>query len=184
MNTNILGLSGVGRAGKDFTFKFIQKYVPAMRVAFADELKNSVKNLAWDLFKIDIWTEDLKEKEIIRPLLVCVGNTARSINENVWVDKVRPILDATSETGDVACITDARFPNEANFIQNELNGILIYVDRVLDNGSFQPPANQSEAENSPIMKQRANIHIVASNLQELEQEVVTKIVPLLKKEKV
>lgn len=182
MTNNILGISGNFRVGKDFTFKFINKYVPANRIAFADALKNSVKDLCWDLLKIDVFTEDLVLKEQIRPILVCVGNTARAANENVWVNKVRPLINNIIENNEIACITDSRFPNEGDFIQNELGGKLIYVDRILADGSLQPPANESEAKNSPIMKERADIHIIASNLQELEQQVLTKIIPIFNKQ--
>lgn len=177
---NVFGISGNFRVGKDFTFKFINKYVAANRIAFADALKNAVKDLCKELYNIDVWTEDLVLKEVCRPTLVTVGNTARSINENVWVNKVRPLINKIIENNEIACITDARFLNEARFVQEELKGKLIYVDRILADGSLQPPANESEAQNSPLMKARADIHIIASNLEELEQEVITKILPLFK----
>lgn len=180
-SNNVLAIAGNFRVGKDFTFKFLNKYLPAKRIAFADELKRSVQTLCKDLYNIDVWTEDLVLKEKIRPTLVCVGNTARSLNENVWVDKVRPLVFDAHKGGSIPCITDCRFPNEGNFIQIEFNGMLVYVDRILPDGSLQPPANESEALNSPIMKSRADICIAARNLEELEQEVVTKIVPLFKK---
>lgn len=180
-NNKILAISGNFRVGKDSVFNILSRFLPVKRVAFADSLKNATKDLCWDLLKIDVWTEDLKEKEVIRPILVCVGNTARARNENVWVDKVRPLISEIRQKGQIACVTDARFKNEATFIQDELQGLMVYVDRVLPDGTLQPPANQSEAENSPIMKSLANVHVIASNLQELEIQVKEKVLPLVEK---
>lgn len=179
----LLSLSGNARCGKDSTFNILSKYLPVKRVAFADELKRAVDPLCRDLFGISSFTSNSNEKEIIRNILVCVGNTARSLNENVWVDKVRPIINNVLCDGHIPVITDCRFLNECFFIQDELKGTIVHLDRVLSDGSILQPANPSEAENYPKLLSRANIHIIASNLEELENEVKTKVLPMFNIEK-
>ncbi len=178
----LLALTGNATCGKDSTFNILVKYLPVKRVAFADELKKSVDSLCRDLFGISSFTSDPREKEIIRNILVCVGNTARMMNENVWVDKVRPIIDNIVYHDYIPVITDCRFVNECNFVQNELGGTIIHLDRVMNDGSILGPANSSEAENYPKIKSRANIHIQAGNLEELDREVSNKIIALFRSE--
>ena len=74
MNTNfIIGVCGHARSGKD-TFcehaKSIlsKKKIGAARAAFADELKKDLDDLCRHKIGISAFTQDSKEKDIIRPL--------------------------------------------------------------------------------------------------------------------
>lgn len=184
----IIGICGSARAGKDSVFSFIKTYTLAYRVAFADELKKAVDPICKDLFGISSFSTDTNEKTIIRDFLVATGNTARKVNHRIWINKVLPVvrsLECLRDNGPIV-ITDARFQerdgDELDFVQKELGGTIIYVDRILPDGNKLQPANASEAKNDPTLRERADIYICASNLVELELEVATKIIPLITKD--
>lgn len=182
----ILGITGSARAGKDSVFSFLQKHTAAYRVAFADELKKAVDPICKDLFGISAFTPNTDEKAIIRDFLVATGNTARKVNHRVWINKVVPVINKLQCLRDMGpiVITDARFQerdgDELDFVQREIGGTIIYVDRIMPDGTKLQPANASEAKNDPILRERADIYIVASNLEELENQVVAKILPLFR----
>jgi hypothetical protein len=179
MNKTVIALTGNATCGKDSTFNVLKRCLKVQRVAFADELKKAVDPVCLDLLKISSFTNDPAQKQIIRNILVCVGNTARSLNENIWVDKVRPLINTIITNETIPVITDCRFMNECDFLQKEMGGVLVFVDRILPDGTLLQPANASEAENYPKLKARADICITASNLQELEEQVMGKVVNVL-----
>lgn len=178
-----LGLAGNAMSGKDSAFKILQQYLTIERVAFADELKHAVKDLCWSLYKIDSFTNNPELKEIIRPTLVVVGNTVRRVNPRAWIDKAFPKVQDIHARGNIACITDVRFDanpsDEVDFIKSELGGVLVYIERLMPNGILLQPANESEAQNNPQIKAKADICLRASNLQELEVQLLEQVLPLL-----
>jgi hypothetical protein len=181
--TQLISIAGPARAGKDSTFSILEKYLKVKRIAFADRLKEVTHDLCMKLYGIDTFTQDNAGKEKIRAMLVAVGNTARTDNPRVWINQAVYSIEAAEDAGYIPVITDVRYLNEAIFVQDDNNGILIHVDRVLPDGTLQPPANSFEAENYPILKSRANVSISASNLEELEKQIVDKVLPLILVEK-
>lgn len=183
MTQELISVTGPARAGKDSTFAILSKYLQVKRVAFADRLKDVTHELCMKLYGISTFTTDNTEKEVIRPILVSVGNTARENNPNIWIDQAKHLVTEAQKDGFIPVITDVRYPNEARYVQEENSGLLIHVDRILSDGTLQPPANEFEAENYPILKARADVNIIASNLEELEQQIVEKVIPLILVEK-
>lgn len=184
----VLGVAGVARSGKDSAFRILSKHLGVRRIAFADALKEAVKPLCEEYLSISPFTEEPNEKNIIRPILVSVGNAARAINHRVWIDKIVPEVHKAQAEGILPVITDVRFSEETNdecgFVQHELGGFLVHIDRILAQGEdeviLQSPANESEAKNYPTIKARANVCVMASNLEELEQEIIEKVIPHFK----
>jgi len=186
MKNKVIGLGCIALVGKDSFFNILTKYLSVKRMAFADSLKQAVSPLTKQYLNIEATTNNPKEKEIIRPILVAFGNAARNQNHRIWIDKITPRVKEAIDAKYIPVITDVRFAinngnDEADYIQNELEGILINIDRILPDGSLVQPANESEAKNYPIIKARADVCIVASNLQELEEQIVEKVLPLVKK---
>lgn len=187
MKHTVIGLGCTYRAGKDSVFNILQKYLPVYRVALADSLKEAIDPLCREYFNISSLTDDDNEKALIRPLLVAFGCGVRSTNPTAWIDKARIKIGTGLALGKIVVITDIRFDefsgDEADFTQSTLNGLLVNIDRVVikDGRSvILGPANEVEAKNYPKIKARADVNICASNLEELEQEVVAKILPYFK----
>lgn len=111
-------LSGKARSGKDTVAdileeQFINKKV--LRIAYADDVKYICKTyLGWDGEK----------DETGRTLLQEVGTILGRghLGENYWVDRVKDILFFSQNRYDVVIITDCRFPNEIEVIQDAYKG--------------------------------------------------------------
>ena len=149
----IIGISGNARSGKDSLCKVISDCLQsdglkAHRLAFADEVKREVDDLLKNTVGISAFTDDTKEKNIIRPVLVFWGTEFRgAMNQNVWVDKV---IEQMTDPEVVYIVTDVRFIYEAEALK-ERGAHMIHLQRF--NGSRQiiPPANDYEAKNNPIL---------------------------------
>jgi hypothetical protein len=142
MITTLIGVGSRARIGKDYAAKELAKYFDLERVAFADALKLDVAQL-FKAHGLDYWGIEgepaLKEK--VRPLLVEYGMTMRKFNEDAWIDRALN----KEFTHEVTFVTDVRFPNEAKRIK-ALGGHYIEIQTDL------PPANETEAYYSPLMK--------------------------------
>ena len=90
----VIGICGNARSGKDTLAKNIKEILSEQNIksqilSFADELKKSVDDFLISQIGISAFSEDSEEKKIIRPFLVCWGTEVmRSINKNVWIDKL------------------------------------------------------------------------------------------------
>lgn len=141
MNTDnklLIGISGYARSGKNFfsslLVSFIRDYnVQVKEYSFAQLLKEDLRELCLDKFKIDSFTENTKEKEIIRPLLIAYGECMRKYsNGTYWWNKVKVKIDADFVLGNtVAIITDARFYEEQYKGQDEIDFIRSYKNNLL-----------------------------------------------------
>jgi hypothetical protein len=149
----IIGLCGVAGSGKDSFYNFCSEYLfenkPCIRFAFADALKKDIEKFLIKEFGINPFTENRREKEIIRPLLVGYGMSKRNFCENYWIDKISDEVKENS-LNNICFITDVRFHNEVDRI-HELGGFCIYIKR---NGVG--PANQEEELNDPIVKSKCD----------------------------
>tara|TARA_R110000824_G_scaffold400170_2_gene607063 strand:+ start:773 stop:1315 length:543 start_codon:yes stop_codon:yes gene_type:complete len=152
----ILGLCGLARSGKDSFFEFAKDYyhekkIECKRFAFADELKKEIDDSLKSELNISSFTDDPKEKEIIRPRLVYYGMKKREETKGYyWIGKLKNKVINYSEQGNVAIITDTRFENEIDWVNNA-NGISIYISR---QGNKAP--NSEEKENDPIVKSKSS----------------------------
>lgn len=131
----IIGLAGYAKTGKDTIFGALRGEFE--RVAFADPLKAKTFAAFPQLQSL--------AKEVVRPLLVDVGASYRAWDADYWIDqgrlsvaKLRASLPKAS-----ICITDVRYVNEVNWIQNELGGVVYRVRRIVDDVEIGP-ANEEE----------------------------------------
>lgn len=162
MNTNIIiGLSGHGRSGKDTFCRIAQNFlskkkVAAARVAFADELKKDLDQLCRHKIGCSAFTEDSTQKALIRPLLVAYGtDVIRKMDENWWIERLEKKLPLYFGQEIIPIVTDVRYPNEMEWIQNEHNGVCIHITK-----KGQGPANAEERKNNSILKKQADYRIM------------------------
>ncbi len=143
MASLILGVTGKKRSGKDtFASRLVTEH-GFTRLAFADALKQTMIDLdpivecgngygafesvrLSDILGPNLDWEVAKEVPEVRRLLQAHGVAIRDhVDPNVWVNAVA--LKAAQIDGPVV-VTDVRFPNEADWI-NEVGGALIRVLR-------------------------------------------------------
>lgn len=187
---NVIGISGYARCGKD-TFVGIAKeiltkngYTP-IRVAFADSLKNEVEHmLNANKFQATVYTDKTEEKTLIRPLLVWWGCQRRYESEgglhwvNVVENEIRNYANVTSNLDInkmVFLVSDVRFANEAKWIHEKFDGVVIHLKRyslsnICDGGVNEVPErilkstkvydaapNSEEAKNDPLVQDMADL---------------------------
>ena len=128
----IILLSGYLKSGKDLVGEYLVEKYNYKRLAFADSLKHEVSSL----YKIpleDTFTQHGKAKKItllkkcgdyvdeskqtIRQILIDHGMFRRSQDPNYWIHKVKQ--DINTSNHDKFVITDCRFPNEFNVLNND-----------------------------------------------------------------
>jgi hypothetical protein len=153
----VVAIAGYARTGKDTIadaiFDISESVHPEYCVLvakFADSLKQSVQDALEDLdLEVDVFTENTDQKANIRPLLVAYGEFCRSVDKNVWVDRViEGVTDWVHEapTGlSLTLIPDMRYANEYDKLEavckkNNWTFVPVYISRV-----GQGPANAEEA---------------------------------------
>lgn len=185
----VIGIAGYARCGKD-TFVGIAKKVlrkngfTPVRVAFADKLKEEVTEmLKANNFQASVYTEDAATKALIRPLLVWWGCQRRYESEGglYWVneanEKLRIHQGAAHHTYIpedqlVALVSDVRFVNEANWIHQSWDGVVIHLKRYTtgkerkvlggeweDVKYYDAAPNEEEAKNDPLVQELADFRI-------------------------
>jgi hypothetical protein len=148
----LIGISGFARSGKDTFYQRCKGLLEkegkvATRFAFADALKAEVDNLLTSNLNISAFTEDDKQKKLIRPLLVTYGTELRrKLNPNCWIERIQPDVVNAINNDEFVFITDVRFKNEAEWIRMN-GGILVNVAR-----SGIKPANHEEHKQLHLMK--------------------------------
>ena len=162
MNTDIIiGLCGHGRSGKDTFCEIAKRFLSkkkaaAARVAFADELKKDLDPLCRHHIGCSAFTEDTKQKELIRPLLVAYGtDVIRKMDENWWIDRIEHKLPLYFGQEIIPIVTDVRYPNEMEWVQKQHNGVCVYITR-----KGVGPANKEEKKNNTILKKKADYRIM------------------------
>ncbi len=166
MPFKIIGISGVGRAGKDSFYRFASEYLNSQGVttgrwAFADELKRDMDDFIQAKFGFSAFTEKTDEKNKIRPLLVEYGKIRRNESRGQhWLKTIEPSILA-KDGPQVRFITDLRFAkygetDELNFVKRN-GGHVIHVQRYSVYGFVQEPANAEEEENDPLIRWAADL---------------------------
>ena len=116
---------------------------------------------------ISAFTEDKKEKDIIRPFLVFWGtDIMRGRDEDVWVKK----LQSSLKEDQVNIISDLRFTNELDWIQNN-NGVSVMLSRPNAN-----PANKYEEEENKKLRQSVNLKFSLADLKKENRDYILKSV--------
>ena len=159
MKSFILGIAGYARCGKNSMARalekvFSEKSILTKEYAFASELKKELNPLTTLNLGISTFTEDDKEKKIIRPLLICWGTQIwRELDTDHWVKKVdESIQNATFPH--IALVTDVRFENESSWVQ-EKGGTILHLTRTIDGKPIEA-GSLDEAKNDPIVKNKSN----------------------------
>ena len=120
----VILLSGKAEAGKDTFFTMAEedcKDKVIKRIAFADALKKVACNMGWDG----------KKDAAGRRLLQDLGEVGRRYHPDLWVDKTVETLKEFSQTADIICFTDCRYPNELAGIKRvELAGSTVVTVRI------------------------------------------------------
>ena len=153
---NIIGVAGYARTGKDTFGSLLVKELSqiglrATKLSLAYELKKDLDTFLLDKFGISAFTEDTKEKELIRPFLVTYGtHLRRKLDPDCWIKKIEPNVLSAMVQGVTPVITDVRFGNEADWVRS-LGGVMIHIER-----EGFGPANHDEAENEPILIKKSN----------------------------
>lgn len=144
----IIGMGGFKGSGKDTAADLLVKNHKFKRIAFADHLKDiAALMFDWprDLLQGDTeesrkwreipdkwWSEEFGKDFSPRLALQLLGTEAvRNVfHPSFWVIYLKRTIESNPKQNYV--ITDARFPNEIEFIQNDLNGFYVRVVRGKD----------------------------------------------------
>jgi len=162
LNHKIIGIAGNAGSGKDTLGENFEKIlhdqgIKSKRLSFAYELRKSVDKFLLEQTGISAFTSDKKEKDLIRPFLVCWGtDIMRNINNNVWVDRLEPNLDGDC----VNIITDLRFTNELDWIKKN-NGFSLMIRR-----EGIEPANDYEEINNAKMLSKVDLDFEIGNFDD------------------
>lgn len=166
---NVIGISGVARVGKDTFFRALKKENPngsMIRVAFADELKEECNDFLMKNVGISAFTQDSNEKALVRPFLVTYGSQLRRKQDpSCWIKRVENKIKNLPEGNWKVVITDVRYPNELEWVHNEMKGTSIHISR---QGVL--PINEEESFNDPILKKMCRNKIEVPNFEEEECE--------------
>lgn len=153
----MIGISGLARSGKDTLAKNLAKIITSELglevkiLSFADKIKWQMKDVIHDHYNISPYTEDTKEKEIIRDILVSHGETMKKIyGETIWADLV---IDNIKNSKDkfFPIISDVRFDFEAEKVKQS-NGLVVHISKI-----GNKPPNEIEAKNDPLVQKVADI---------------------------
>jgi len=146
-NTYVIGISGIKRSGKDTCAKLISDMVPrglfweSIQLGFADAVKEEAA------LKLQVTREWINERKNdcpeIRQLLQNIGQSAREVNPNKWIDimaaKIKSVAPIRKDQRILIIITDVRYPNEADFIRKNYKNIIVKVERAgLENTDLHP----------------------------------------------
>lgn len=157
INKNIIAIGGNARSGKDTLGKnlvyILKEYgINAKTYSFANQLKQETDEFLQKTLGISAFTENDDEKSIIRPFLVFWGTEVRRKNDDlVWVKQ----LEDSLLPNEVAIITDLRFPNELKWVRDN-EGQVIFLSRILEDGSLVTPANDYELKNNIKISEEAD----------------------------
>lgn len=168
-----IGIAGAARAGKDTLCRalqrvFLEMNIPSQRKSIAgDTIKKDFKELLKNSFNIDSFTEDLEEKEIIRPLMVEYGKIARLKTEGrYFIERCQISKDYVNIIPDIRYVEYPR--DEVQWLKEEVGGFLIFVER---KGIYD--ANDTEKVNNKIIRNMADLKLSwDSLLEKLETEMV------------
>lgn len=180
----IIGISGVGRAGKDSFYRFASEFLEAQGVsycrwAFADELKRDLDQFIFEKFGFSAFTEITEQKNKIRPLFVEYGKIRRNESKGqYWLNKIQPTILDKESVFQVRFITDLRFAEYGNvdelaFVQNN-GGKIVHIEKYENKdwfGQFHvlEPANAEEERNDPMIRKAADVRFRWHNYNHYEQ---------------
>lgn len=170
----VVGLCGYAGAGKD-TAAMGLIAMGWVRIAFADALRDEVAGVVGmdpDDFR-EMYAADPGFKAKMRPLLVSHGMSRRSTDKRYWIDIIRNRIAGLPSWCAGAVITDVRYPNEAEFVRNELGGVVLKIER-----PDVSAANAEERKTVPQVRADATLSNDASK-EDLWIRVIKAVVELI-----
>lgn len=185
MHNKIIGVSGCARSGKDTFFGILKKYLPEVeQVALAYELKRDLDDFVKSKIGISVFTDETKDKSLIRGLMVEYGKIKRQQTEGTyWTCLAQKKINEILRSDKIPVITDVRYDiypkDEFHWLKNENNGVLVHVTRMFGSDEI-PPANEEESINNEKLKTKADYSIrwntVEATQNALEDESLNEIV--------
>ena len=161
----IIGLSAYAQTGKDTVCNCLKSYflnqnIPFYRVALADALKDELDDFCIKHYGISSFENNKVKKDMVRSFLIFHGNLKRNLsNGRYWCEKVEKKIN--SGPNGVYCVTDIRYNDlgrdEVKWLQDEQGGSLVYLERMLDDGSIYKSSIKEELERMPGIKERSDI---------------------------
>ncbi len=174
----LIGLASNATGGKDTLYSILERIlkeynIETDRIALADPLKSETSAFIKEHFNgLSSFTKDRKEKELLRPFFVVYGKIKRQLtNGKYFTDLATPRLLENIKENILTICTDVRYmiydTDEINWLKNN-NGSLVYIERINQDGSIVPPANNDEKENNEKIKQIADFHLKWPTTENLE----------------
>jgi len=192
-NPKLIAVTGLARSGKDSFASEIKKQLinlaPNKSVgiySFATGVRKEVYNFLLDTFNISSFTEDEKDKKIIRPFLIAYGNAKREVSKNkYWIEKLEG--EISSRNDDIGIISDLRFAenetDELGWFKSK-GGFLIHLDRTFG-GELMKAPNEFEEKNNPKLREAADVVLnieYEEVLEDFNKEVKRNVEDILEKE--
>lgn len=178
----IVAFSGNRCVGKDTAYELFAQLVNCTRFAFADALKNDLKDLIKTQFDIDIFNPTKEEKEFIRPMMIAYGCMWREKDPEHWVKIVIKQIQKDLILSDKIvrnlitpyfAIVDLRFENELDELHRSFGENLIHVNI---SNKYAPPPTVEEEKHYKKVAQRAHYHIDWGNNTLAErQDIILKL---------
>ena len=119
MKNNLIGIAGPAGSGKSLLASMIEETAAfhAIRMPFAGQLKNVMRDLGWDGEK------DEKGRWALQVVGTDIG---RHYDNNIWVKKWSKMYETWRDKGFCVIADDIRFENEVAKIKEE-GGLLVYL---------------------------------------------------------
>lgn len=164
MLNKIIGVSGCARSGKDTFFSILKKYIPEVeQVALAHELKKDLNDFAKSKIGISVFTDETKDKSLIRGLMVEYGKIKRQQTEGTyWTCLAQKKINEILRSNKIPVVTDVRYDiypkDEFFWLKEQNNGLLVHITRMFGEDEI-PPANEEESLNNEKLKTKADYSI-------------------------
>lgn len=170
MDLKIIGIAGVAQVGKDtFTDSLIDLFKEqgqsAQRVAFADALKEDLKDFLLAKTGVNPYTKDSSSKNLLRPLMVEYGRLMRALTHGqYWIDEIKEKIENNTKNNIISILSDVRYANEAEWVNQSTSGITIHLHR-----SGIEAANKEEAHHDPLAQKTCHYSINWRNCENASQ---------------
>ena len=160
----LIGITGFARSGKnlyaEIASNILNQFGTSSRQAsLAFQLKSDLYEFLNESVKIDAFTENTDEKNVIRPVLIAYGNMMRDRSYGkYWTSKLESDLENFKNECDYVFITDIRYniypEDEVYWLKSKMKGHLVHVHRT-DN----LPNNVHEETNDITIRKLSDVFV-------------------------
>ena len=135
---HLIGFCGYARTGKDTAYQYLSKLIQKKydfhgrkRIAFADKLKEHLKELTDICNELGYDISIPENKEKFRPMYVEWSRVLKNLtgNDYVWLDLVKEEIERNIEVGNIVYITDVRYWYEVEYILSK-GGKVVFLERM------------------------------------------------------